>query len=72
MRALFAELSVFPRGSIGHEHRVSRMDVDVDEILAASKSQRKSTDVDKDVELQFDLGNLLATDLNSLDTEALK
>lgn len=70
MRALFAELSVFPRGSTGHEHRVSKMDVD--EILAASKSQRKSTDVDKDVELQFDLGNLLATDLNSLDTEALK
>ena len=46
--------------------------MDVDEILAASKSQYKSTDVSKAVELQFDLGNLLATDFNSIDTDALR
>lgn len=46
--------------------------MDVDKILSASKLERKSTDVSKEVELQFDLGNLLATDLNSLDTEALR
>ena len=46
--------------------------MDVDEILAAGKPQRKSTDVEKEVELQLDLGNLVATDLNSLDTEALR
>ena len=41
-------------------------------ILASSKLQHKSTDVNKEVELQFDLRNLLATDLNSLDTGALR
>ena len=46
--------------------------MDVDKILSASKLELKSTDVSKEVELQFDLGNLLATDLNSLDTEALR
>ena len=44
----------------------------MDKILSASKLELRSTDVSKEVELQFDLGNLLATDLNSLDTEALR
>ena len=46
--------------------------MDVDAILATSAAQHKSTEVNKEVELQFDLRNLLATDLNSLDTEALR
>ena len=41
-------------------------------ILATSAAQHKSTEVTKEVELQFDLRNLLATDLNSLDPEALR
>ena len=46
--------------------------MDVDKILSAGKSEHKSTVVSKEVDLQFDVGNLLATDLNSLDTEALR
>ncbi|KAL5473238.1 hypothetical protein EMCRGX_G027695 [Ephydatia muelleri] len=46
--------------------------VDVDALLAESKSKHKSTEVKKDVELQFDLGNLLATDLNIIDTAAFR
>ena len=48
------------------------MDVDLEAILAAKTAQYKSTDVQKDVELQYDLGNILATDLNPLDAQALK
>ena len=48
------------------------MDVDLEAVLAAKKAQYKSTEVQKDVELQYDLGNLLATDLNPLDVQALK
>ena len=48
------------------------MDVDLEAVLAAKKAQYKSTEVQKDVELQYDLGNLLATDLNPLDAQALK
>ena len=46
--------------------------MDAEAILASRKAQYKSTEVNKEVELQFDLGNLLATDLNSLDTDALR
>ena len=46
--------------------------MDVEAILATSAAQHKSTEVNKEVELQFDLRNLLATDLNSLDSEALR
>ena len=46
--------------------------MDVEAILATSTVQHKSTEVNKEVELQFDLRNLLATDLNSLDIEALR
>jgi hypothetical protein len=46
--------------------------MDVEAILATSAVKHKSTEVNKEVELQFDLRNLLATDLNSLDTEALR
>lgn len=48
------------------------MDVDLEAVLAAKKAQYKSTEVKKDVELQYDLGNLLATDLNPLDAQAMK
>ena len=48
------------------------MDVDLLAVLEAKKAQYKSTEVQKDVELQYDLGNLLATDLNPLDTKAIK
>lgn len=44
--------------------------MDVQAILDAR--QYKTTSVVKDVELQYDLGNLLATDLNPLDAESLR
>ena len=53
----------YPRG-------VYKMDVDA--ILAAKRSKYKSTDVHKEVDLQYDLGNLLASDLNALDTSRLR
>lgn len=46
--------------------------MDVDEVLAARQSQHASTEVEKEVGLQLDLGNLLATDLNAVDTDSLK
>jgi regulator of ribosome biosynthesis len=48
------------------------MDVDLEAVLEAKKAQYKSIEVHKDVELQYDVGNLLATDLNPLDTRAMK
>ena len=45
--------------------------MDVDAVLAAKQGQYKATDVDKDVEPQYDLGNLLVTDLSTVDTEEL-
>lgn len=45
--------------------------MEAEAILAAKQGQFKDTEVSKEVELQFDLGNLLATDLNNLDTAAL-
>lgn len=48
------------------------MDIDLQAVLEAKKSQHKSIEVKKEVELQYDLGNLLATDLNPIDTQALK
>ena len=44
----------------------------VEAILSAHQSKFKSTEVEKEVELQFDLGRLLATDLNELDVQSLK
>ena len=46
--------------------------MDVDAVLSSKRSLLKSTDVSKEVELQFDLGNLLATDLNVIDTTELR
>ena len=46
--------------------------MDAESILASKQAQYKSTEVEKDVELQYDLGNLLVTDLNNLDTDELK
>jgi len=39
----------------------------------AKKNEKyKPTDVEKNVELEFDLGNMLASDTNDLDLPALK
>ena len=46
--------------------------MDVDAVLADQQSRNKALEVQKEVELQFDLGNLLASDLNDLDTAALR
>lgn len=46
--------------------------MDVEEILESRKAQYKTVEVTKEVELQYDLGNLLATDLNPLDASALR
>ena len=46
--------------------------MDVESILATSKAQYKSIEVNKEVDLQFDLHNLVATDLNTLDAAALR
>ena len=46
--------------------------MDVDAVLAGRQGQYRTTEVEKEVELQFDLGNLLATDLNAVDTDALR
>ena len=48
------------------------MSVDLEAVLASKKVQTKTTGVAKDVELHYDLGNMLATDLNALDTQALR
>ena len=49
-----------------------RFNMDVDAVLAGRQGQFRTTEVEKEVELQFDLGNLLATDLNAVDTDALR
>jgi len=46
--------------------------MEAEAILAAKAAEFKSTTVEKDVELQYDLGNLLAVDLNSLDTGEIR
>ena len=46
--------------------------MDVDAVLAARQGQYGTTEVEKEVGLQFDLGNLLANDLNAVDTDALR
>ena len=46
--------------------------MDVDAVLADQQSRNKALEVQKEVELQLDLGNLLASDLNDLDTAALR
>ena len=46
--------------------------MDVDEILSVHHEKYKSTDVHKEVQLTFDLGNLLASDLNHIDTSRLR
>lgn len=46
--------------------------MDVQSILESRKAKYKTTDVSKEVELQYDVGMLLATDLNSLDHGAIR
>ena len=44
-------------------------EIDVEDIIA---TRYKSTRVKKEVNLQFDIGNLLASDLNNIDTATFK
>ena len=46
--------------------------MDIDAVLAEQQSRYRTTDVSKDVELQIDLGNLLASDLNNIDMDAMR
>jgi len=46
--------------------------IDVDTILAAKQSQYKTTEVHKEVDVETDIGNLLATDNNVLEADRLK
>ena len=46
--------------------------MDVDAVLTAHQSKFKTTDVSKEVDLVFDLGHLMATDLNNIDTKSFK
>ena len=46
--------------------------VDVDAILSAKQDQYKPIEVNKDVEIELDIGNLLATDTNVIQCEELK
>lgn len=46
--------------------------VDVDAILSTKRSQYKSIEVNKDVDVELDIGNLLATDTNVLQSDELK
>lgn len=46
--------------------------IDVDAILSTKQAQYKSTEVSKDVDVEVDIGNLLATDTNVLKSDELK
>ena len=46
--------------------------IDVDAILSTKQSQYKSIEVDKDVDVELDIGNLLATDTSVLQSDELK
>jgi len=46
--------------------------VDVDAILSAKQSQYKPIEVHKDIDIEVDIGNLLATDTNVLQSDELK
>lgn len=46
--------------------------IDVEAILSTKQSQYKSIEVDKDVDVELDIGNLLATDTNILKSDELK
>ncbi|XP_065899308.1 ribosome biogenesis regulatory protein homolog [Dysidea avara] len=46
--------------------------LDVDTILAAKQSQYKTTEVHKEIDIETDIGNLLATDNNVLEVDKLK
>ncbi len=49
-----------------------QVEMDVQAILDSKQAKYKTTDVSKEVELQYDLGNLLATDFNTLDSASLR
>ena len=46
--------------------------IDVDAILSTKQNQYKPIEVDKDVEVDLDIGNLLATDTNILQSDELR
>lgn len=52
----------------GHVLLIVGMEV----VLASTKVVPQTAGVKKDVELQYDLGNLLASDLNTLDSQSLR
>lgn len=67
---------VWPRATYSYSGipvvQVQWMLVGMEAVLASTKVQSQSTEVKKDVELQYDLGNLLASDLNALDSQSLR
>ena len=46
--------------------------LDVDAILATKQGQYKTTEVRKEIDVETDIGNLLATDNNVLEVHRLK
>lgn len=46
--------------------------MDVDEILSSHKQKFKSTEVHREVQPTFDLGNLLISDLSNIDATRLR
>lgn len=50
----------------------SSVEQNVESILAAQKERYKSVQVSKDIGVHYDVGNLMASDVNLLDSDALK
>ena len=50
----------------------SSMEQNVESILAAQKERYKSVQVSKDIGVHYDVGNLMVSDVNLLDSDALK
>lgn len=46
--------------------------MDVDVVLSAHHGKFKTTEVSKEVDLDFDLGHLMATDLNNIDIKSFR
>jgi len=54
------------------EDSPQRVTLDVDTILAAKQSQYKTIEVHKEIDVETDIGNLLASDNNVLEADKLK
>ena len=46
--------------------------VDVDSVLRNAKERYKTVEVHKDIEPQFDVGNLLATDMQPIELKDIR